>query len=136
MPNYLAVASYTPEGLKALLKTGGTARRAAVEKMLESLDGHLKAFYFAFGENDAYLIVELPNNLAAAAISLAVAAAGGPHQDYRTAYPRRDGRGRRTQGQARTDEAACPQNQTTIRWCPPETSVTDRPCLPARARGL
>ena len=76
MPNYLAVASYTPEGLKALLKTGGTARRAAVEKMLESLDGHLKAFYFAFGENDAYLIVELPNNLAAAAISLAVAAAG------------------------------------------------------------
>jgi uncharacterized protein with GYD domain len=76
MPNYLAVASYTPEGLKALLKTGGTARRAAVEKMLESLDGHLKAFYFAFGENDAYLIIELPNNLAAAAISLAVAAAG------------------------------------------------------------
>jgi len=76
MPNYLAVASYTPEGLKALLKTGGTARRAAVEKMLESLDGHLKAFYFAFGEHDAYLIVELPNNLAAAAISLAVAAAG------------------------------------------------------------
>jgi uncharacterized protein with GYD domain len=76
MPNYLAVASYTPEGLKALLKTGGTARRAAVEKMLESLDGHLKAFYFAFGENDAYLIVDLPNNLAAAAISLAVAAAG------------------------------------------------------------
>ena len=58
------------------MKTGGTARRAAVEKMLESLDGHLKAFYFAFGENDAYLIVELPNNLAAAAISLAVAAAG------------------------------------------------------------
>jgi uncharacterized protein with GYD domain len=76
MPNYLAVASYTPEGLKALLKTGGTARRAAVEKMLESLDGHLKAFYFAFGENDAYLIVDLPDNLAAAAISLAVAAAG------------------------------------------------------------
>jgi uncharacterized protein with GYD domain len=76
MPNYLAVASYTPEGLKALLETGGTARRAAVEKMLESLDGHLKAFYFAFGENDAYLIVDLPDNLAAAAISLAVAAAG------------------------------------------------------------
>jgi uncharacterized protein with GYD domain len=76
MPNYLAVASYTPEGLKALLKTGGTARRAAVEKMLESLDGHLKAFYFALGENDAYLIIDLPDNLAAAAISLAVAAAG------------------------------------------------------------
>jgi uncharacterized protein with GYD domain len=76
MPSYLAVASYTPEGLKALLKTGGTARRAAVEKMLESLDGHLEAFYFAFGENDAYLIVDLPDNLAAAGISLALAAAG------------------------------------------------------------
>jgi hypothetical protein len=56
MPKYLAMASYTSEGIKGLNKVGGTARRAVVEKLLKSLGGHLEAFYFAFGENDAYLI--------------------------------------------------------------------------------
>jgi uncharacterized protein with GYD domain len=76
MPKYLAMASYTSEGIKGLNKVGGTARRAVVEKLLKSLGGRLEAFYFAFGENDAYLILEVPDNLTAAAISLAVAGAG------------------------------------------------------------
>jgi uncharacterized protein with GYD domain len=76
MPKYLAVASYTSEGIKGLTKAGGVSRRAVVEKLLKSLGGHLEAFYFAFGDNDAYLILDVPDNLTAAAISLAVAAAG------------------------------------------------------------
>ena len=76
MPKYLAMASYTSEGIRGLNKVGGTARRAVVEKLLKSLGGHLEAFYFAFGENDAYLILDVPDNLTAAAISLAVAGAG------------------------------------------------------------
>src|SRR6202045_5101881 len=76
MPKYLAVASYTSEGIKGLTKAGGVSRRAVVEKLLKSLGGHLEAFYFAFGENDAYLIRDVPDNLTAAAISLAVAGAG------------------------------------------------------------
>ena len=72
MPKFLTMVSYTPEGIKGLVKEGGTARRRAVEKMLESLGGRLEGFYFAFGENDAYVITEGPDNATAAAISLAI----------------------------------------------------------------
>ena len=76
MSKYLIHASYTAEGVKGLLKAGGTARRAAVQKMVEGLGGRVEAFYFAFGENDAHVILDLPDNLTAAAISLAVTATG------------------------------------------------------------
>jgi uncharacterized protein with GYD domain len=72
MPKYLTMVSYTPEGINGLVKEGGTARRAAVQKMLENLGGRLEGFYFAFGENDAYVISEGPDNATAAAISLAI----------------------------------------------------------------
>jgi uncharacterized protein with GYD domain len=72
MPKYLTMVSYTPEGIKGLMKEGGTARCAAVEKMLHKLGGRLEGFYFAFGDNDAYVISEGPDNATAAAISLAI----------------------------------------------------------------
>jgi len=72
MPKYLTMVSYTPEGIKGLVKEGGTARRVAVEQMLQNLGGRLEGFYFAFGENDAYVISEGPDNATAAAISLAI----------------------------------------------------------------
>ncbi|HEY2122834.1 MAG TPA: GYD domain-containing protein [Chthoniobacterales bacterium] len=72
MPKYLTMVSYTPEGIRGLVKQGGTARRVAVEKMLEKLGGRLEGFYFAFGDNDAYVITEGPDNATAAAISLAI----------------------------------------------------------------
>ena len=56
MSKYLIEASYTAEGAKGLMKQGGTARRAVVQKMVESLGGRLEVFYFAFGEKDVYLI--------------------------------------------------------------------------------
>jgi uncharacterized protein with GYD domain len=76
MPKYLTVASYTAEGAKGLLKEGGTARRALVEKLMKSLGGRLEAFYFAFGDNDAYIITEGPDNATTAALSLTVSASG------------------------------------------------------------
>jgi uncharacterized protein with GYD domain len=76
MPKYLIEASYSVDGAKGLVKGGGTARRAEVQKMVESLGGHLDAFYFVFGENDVPVILDLPENLTAAAISLAVMSTG------------------------------------------------------------
>ena len=76
MPKYLIEASYSAEGAKGLIKRGGTARRAEVQKMVESLGGRLDAFYFVFGENDVHVILDLPENLTAAAISLAVMSTG------------------------------------------------------------
>lgn len=76
MPVYLLRASYRPEGVKGLLKEGGTKRRAAIQKMVEAAGGRLHAFYFAFGDEDVVSIVEFPDHASAAAVSLAVNAAG------------------------------------------------------------
>jgi uncharacterized protein with GYD domain len=76
MPKYLTISSYTAEGAKALLKSGGSARRAAVEKTMKDLGGRLEAFYFAFGENDVYAIGEGPDNVSQAALALTVSASG------------------------------------------------------------
>ena len=76
MAKYLVVASYTNPGIKGVIAKGGTSRREAVEKMAADLGGHVESFYFGFGEGDAYVIVDLPDNVGAAAIGLAVNASG------------------------------------------------------------
>src|SRR5689334_3256936 len=76
MPKYLVQANSTNEGAKGLLKEGGTSRRAAIEKLVKSMGGTLEAFYYAFGETDEYVIVELPDNITMAAIALTVSASG------------------------------------------------------------
>jgi uncharacterized protein with GYD domain len=72
MAKYLFEARYTPEGAKGVAKEGGSGRRAAVAKMAEGVGGKLEAFYFAFGGVDAYVIVDMPDNVSAAAAALAV----------------------------------------------------------------
>ena len=76
MPKYLVQANYVGEGLKGLLKEGGSSRRAAVEKLFSSVGGKVEAFYFAFGDTDLFLIADVPDNVTAAALSLTVNAAG------------------------------------------------------------
>jgi uncharacterized protein with GYD domain len=77
MPRFLIQGSFTQDGLQGLLKDGGSGRVAAVRKMAESVGGRLESFDFAFGGPDTYVICELPDNKAAAAIALAVGASGG-----------------------------------------------------------
>lgn len=79
MPKYMAQFSYSVDGVKGLLKEGGSKRRAVVEQLVEGLGGRLEAFYFALGETDVYAIVDLPNNVSSAAVSLAVSAGGAGH---------------------------------------------------------
>jgi uncharacterized protein with GYD domain len=76
MAKYLFEANYTAEGAKGIAREGGSGRRAAVEKAVTALGGKLETFYFAFGATDAYVIVDLPDNTAAAAMALAVAQSG------------------------------------------------------------
>jgi uncharacterized protein with GYD domain len=76
MPKYLFEASYTADGAKGLLKDGGSKRRAAVETLVKGLGGRLEAFYFAYGDADAFVIVDLPDSASATAVSLTVAASG------------------------------------------------------------
>jgi uncharacterized protein with GYD domain len=76
MGKYLIQASYSPAGAKAVIKEGGTARRAAVEKAVKSLRGKVEAFYYGFGDNDVYVLIDAPDNVAAAALALAVGTSG------------------------------------------------------------
>ena len=76
MPKYLIEASYTLEGVKGLVKDGGSKRREAAEAAIKSVGGRIEAFYFAFGDPDAVVITDLPDNVTAAAISMRVNAAG------------------------------------------------------------
>ena len=77
MPKFLIEASYTLDGVKGLQSAGGSSRREAVAQIAESVGGQLEAFYFAFGDRDAYVIVDLPDNESATAVALTVNAGGG-----------------------------------------------------------
>jgi len=77
MTKYLFQSNYVGEGVKGLLKEGGSSRRAAVEKAAQSMGGKLESFYFAFGDVDAHVIIDLPDNATAAAMALTVNASGG-----------------------------------------------------------
>jgi uncharacterized protein with GYD domain len=76
MPKYLVQANYVGEGVKGLLKEGGSSRRAAVEKLIKSGGGKLETFYYAFGDTDLYVIMDMPDNASMASLALTVAASG------------------------------------------------------------
>ncbi len=76
MPKYLVIANYTSEGVKGVLATGGNARKAAVAATAEALGGSLESFYFGFGGDDAYVVLDLPDNVTAAALAMQVGASG------------------------------------------------------------
>jgi uncharacterized protein with GYD domain len=59
-----------------LLKDGGSGRREAVQKLIASVGGRLESMYFAFGGTDVYVVADMPDNAAAAAVALAVAQTG------------------------------------------------------------
>ena len=76
MPRYLFTARYSPESAKTIMATGGTARATNIDKMIAGLNGRMESFHFAFGDNDAYVIVELPDAQSAAAVALTINGTG------------------------------------------------------------
>jgi uncharacterized protein with GYD domain len=76
MPKYLIEGSYSAQGAEGVRSKGGSNRRDAVAEMVSGLGGEVESFYFAFGASDVYVTVDLPDNEAAAAVALAVNAAG------------------------------------------------------------
>lgn len=76
MALYMLRGSYTAEGTKGLLKDGGSKRRAVVQKMVEQGGGKLHGIYYALGEDDVYVIADIPDQATAVAMSLVVNASG------------------------------------------------------------
>jgi uncharacterized protein with GYD domain len=75
MPHYMSQVAYTPEGWAALLKKPQN-RVDAVRPAVEKLGGKIESAYLSFGEYDVVLVVEMPDSVSAAAISMAFAAGG------------------------------------------------------------
>ncbi|MET9083713.1 GYD domain-containing protein [Streptomyces sp. NPDC004237] len=76
MPKFLIQAAYTSEGTKGLLKEGASGRRAAVDHVVAGLGGTVEAMYFSFGEDDFVCILDFPDPVSMAAVSLSVKASG------------------------------------------------------------
>jgi len=76
MPKYMIQASYVGEGLKGLLKEGGTKRKETVAQVIEGMGGRLESFYYAFGDYDVVGVAEMPDNVSSVAFSIMVNASG------------------------------------------------------------
>jgi uncharacterized protein with GYD domain len=73
---FLVQGRYTAEGLKGLMKDGGSGRKAAVEKAAAALGGRVESFYYALGKTDVYVIVEFPDAIVASSLAMAVNSTG------------------------------------------------------------
>jgi uncharacterized protein with GYD domain len=76
MGKYMFKVSYSVDGLKGVAAEGAQHRVDFIGKMAEGLGGKVESFYFAFGETDAYVTGEFPDDNTAAAIAMAVGASG------------------------------------------------------------
>jgi uncharacterized protein with GYD domain len=76
MARFMFQGTYSTDGIKGVLKDGGTGRRKAIEDAIKSLGGKLEAVYFAFGDTDIFVIVDDLDNATAAAFSMGVGASG------------------------------------------------------------
>jgi uncharacterized protein with GYD domain len=76
MPKFLIRASYTTEGIRGLIADKPAGRMAAVKKAVTGLGGKLESFYWALGDDDVVLIVDMPDAESVAALTMTVAASG------------------------------------------------------------
>ncbi len=72
MPKYMIKAYYSADGIGGVAAKGGSARREVVEKLAAEAGGSLESFYFAWGDVDAYIVVDVPDEARMAAIALTV----------------------------------------------------------------
>lgn len=83
MAKYALFFSYTQEAWANMIKNP-TDRSEAARRLAESLGGSLEAFYWMFGEHDGFAVVDLPDSITAAAVSVAVASSGALERGYTT----------------------------------------------------
>jgi len=76
MPKFLLEATYTPEGMRGLVKDKASGRKAAIAQAIKKLGGKLDAIYFCLGENDVVLVADLPDHVSAAALGCTAGASG------------------------------------------------------------
>lgn len=75
MALYLWQGAYTAEAWSTLVHKPQN-RIEAVRPVIENLGGRIRGAYFSFGKYDVVLILEMPDNITQAALSIAIAAGG------------------------------------------------------------
>jgi len=75
MPLYLFRFSYTPEAWSRMIKNPEDRRKVAME-VVEKAGGKLLGFWYAFGQNDGFCMIEAPDNISAAAFSVGISSGG------------------------------------------------------------
>ncbi|CAN5603163.1 hypothetical protein BH23CHL5_BH23CHL5_28570 [soil metagenome] len=75
MQPYLFQVSYTADSWGKQLKNPAN-RLDIVKPVIDKAGGKIVCAYYAFGPTDIFLIVDMPDNKAAAALSLAFASGG------------------------------------------------------------
>lgn len=75
MAHYLVQVAYSAEAWASLVKNPQD-RIAKVSKAVEKLGGKLLQGWMSFGDFDTILIMEMPDNVGAAAFAVAIAAGG------------------------------------------------------------
>ena len=76
MAKYLFRARYTTKGIQGLVTDSASGRRADVQAAVKALGGNVEAFYYAMGNDDVVMIVDLPDSIKAAALVLTTSGSG------------------------------------------------------------
>jgi uncharacterized protein with GYD domain len=76
MAKYLLKAAYNAEGVRGVMKDGGTKRADAARALIESLGGRMETFYYTHGDSDVVVICEFADSAHALAAVMAVNASG------------------------------------------------------------
>jgi len=75
MTYYLLQAAYTPQGWGAMVKNPHN-RLEAVAPVVQRLGGEIVNGWLQFGEYDVVVICQMPDQVSAAALSMAISAGG------------------------------------------------------------
>ncbi len=76
MGKYLFHGSFSVDALRGIIKDGAASRPKAVQDLAASVGGTMESYYFAFGEDSYFVVVDVPSDEAAAAAALTVNASG------------------------------------------------------------
>ena len=76
MGTYMYKVHYSVDGLHGIAREGAERRANEIGDIIAKVGGKMLSFHFAFGDTDAYVINELPDDATAAALSIAVSASG------------------------------------------------------------
>lgn len=75
MPAYMIQASYSSGATASMIKNPQD-RSAVVSKMIKAAGGKLSGFWLSFGDYDLVAIAEMPDNITAAALAMAIGSSG------------------------------------------------------------